>query len=105
SLALLSPALVASPRRACAAAHNLSLAKEYGIRSLSLKQTGEVRHIVAPPMSPPAAPRGRRRWIRLLIVAGLLLLAGWGLARQTCDDLPLATLRERWATGASKFVE
>jgi pimeloyl-ACP methyl ester carboxylesterase len=56
--------------------------------------------------SSQTAPR-RPRWRRGTLIAGLLalaLLVGGGFSQRRAD-LPFETVRARWATGASRFVE
>jgi pimeloyl-ACP methyl ester carboxylesterase len=45
-----------------------------------------------------------RRWIAVAL-ASLAVLLGAVLARHTRADLPLETLRARWATGSSRFMD
>jgi pimeloyl-ACP methyl ester carboxylesterase len=48
--------------------------------------------------------KSSRRWLSFGLALAVLLVAG-GIARRLRADLPLETLQQRWANGASKFLE
>lgn len=51
-----------------------------------------------------ATKSGRLRWV-LYVFAGMVALLGVLLATKSRADIPLETLKQRWATGSSRFME